>query len=60
MIVTATWIKGQQVDWYQWVFVEANGVYINVLDGKVDTPKDLLVLAQQKQEEGWQLCRRVV
>ncbi|KKL20572.1 hypothetical protein LCGC14_2454150 [marine sediment metagenome] len=58
MIVTATWMRGHEVIWYEWVLV--NGTYINKLDGKIDTPKDLLVLAQQKREEGWQLCRRVV
>ncbi|KKN17575.1 hypothetical protein LCGC14_0964410 [marine sediment metagenome] len=58
MIVTATWIKGKQVDWYQWVAIE--GVYINVHDGKVDTPRDLLLLVQKMQDEGWMLCRRVV
>ncbi len=58
MIVTATWIRNREVIWYEWVLV--NGTYINSLDGKMDTPKDLLDLVMQKQAEGWQLCRTVV
>ena len=58
MIVTATWVRGHEVMWYEWVAIK--GVYINTFNGKINTPKDLLMLAQQRQDEGWQLCRTVV
>ena len=60
MIVTATWMKGKQVVWYEWVFVEEIGAYINRDNGQLNSPRDLLLLARAKHDEGWMLCRRVV
>jgi hypothetical protein len=60
MIVTATFSRGQEVEWWEWLYDEENKRYISRNDGSVHAAQDLLSLVYLKQADGWQLCRAVV
>jgi hypothetical protein len=56
----ATWIRGEQAEWWEWDFDEERQEYVSKDDGSVMTPERLMMLASVKQMEGWQLCLAVV
>lgn len=60
MIVTATFARGHEVEWWEWLYDEDTKKYINLNDGSVHPPRHLLTLVYLKQAEGWQLCRAVI
>jgi len=60
VLCSATFSRGSEVEWWEWLYDEETKRYINTHDGSVHLPKDLLVLAYLKQADGWELCRAVV
>ncbi|KKL61292.1 hypothetical protein LCGC14_2196720 [marine sediment metagenome] len=60
MIVTATFSRGLEVEWWQWLYDEETKRYINCNDGSMHTPQHLMTLVYLKQARGWELCRAVV
>ena len=56
----ATWIRGKEVDWWEWVYNEDRKQYVMVDSGEAMSPSYIMAAAAVKQLEGWQLCRAVV
>jgi len=60
VLCSATFARGQEVEWWEWVYDEETKRYVNSNDGSVQEPKNLLALVHLRQAEGWELCRAVV
>ncbi len=60
ILCSATFSRGSEVEWWEWLYDEEHKEYVNSVDGSFRRPQDLLALVYLKHAEGWQLCRAVV
>jgi len=60
VLCSATFSRGSEVEWWEWLYDEDSKRYINASDGSMNTAKNLLTLVYLKQADGWELCRAVV
>ncbi len=60
ILCSATFSRGSEVEWWEWLYDEERKAYINASDGSMNTAKNLLALVYLKQAEGWEMCRAVV